>query len=88
MNKKEQILAKKIISRLIGNEYMPAEMVLSLNEVYKLMEDYHEAKMKEITDADIEEWAFRNYPDSYNMRKSCKAGAKAMREGEIKHIDA
>jgi hypothetical protein len=50
------------------------------------MQAYHEAKMKEVTDADIVKYAFNCYPDSYNMRVACVNGAKAMRDGEIKHV--
>ena len=47
MNKKEQIQAKKTISNLIGDSYMPAEIILSLNDIFKLMQEYHEVMMKE-----------------------------------------
>lgn len=56
--------------------------------------EYHEARLKEITPADIEAWAL-NYsafpmPDGNvdfdkEMYDLVLAGAKAMRDGEIKH---
>ena len=54
---------------------------------YLAMQRYHEAKMKEVTDADIVKYAFNCYPDSYNMRVACINGARDMRNGEIKHIE-
>jgi hypothetical protein len=53
-----------------------------------LMEtDELEAKMKEVTDADIVKYAFNCYPDSYNMRVACVNGIRDMRDGKIKHIE-
>jgi hypothetical protein len=51
-------------------------------------EAYHEAKLKEITDADIEAWAEKEFGDSMIIpEQAAIAGAKAALNGEIKHIE-
>jgi hypothetical protein len=56
-------------------------------------DDYHEAKLKEITDADIEAWADRYLKNIGTIRYSAEArydfiqGAKAALNIEIKHND-
>ena len=60
------------------------------------MQAYHEAKMKEVTDADIEAWAnskekiIDEMPETLKLHITKKIecrikGAKAFRDGEIKH---
>lgn len=85
MNKEEQILAKKIISNLIGDSYMPSQIVLSLNEIFLLMQEYHAAKIKEVTDEDIEVWA--NDSHISMCIGALQLGAEAFRDGKIKHND-
>ena len=60
--------------------------------VIEAMQAYHEAKLKEITDADIVKWARQwEYKDKIELSPSDMAAvclieaAKAMRDGLIKH---
>ena len=66
--------------------------------ICRAMQAYHEAKMKQITDDDIKKWALydREYLIDYEVSTSSELnqrlrgreeGAKAMRDGEIKHIE-
>ena len=59
--------------------------------ICRAMQAYHEAKMKEVTDADFEEWAsvqdFGYGANYYIMKAGAKMGIKAMQNGEIKHIE-
>ena len=82
----EEILAKFIEKLDCTYRYKTInERKNIINELRYLMQAYHEAKMKEVTDADIVKYAFNCYPDSYNMRVACVNGARDMRNGEIKH---
>lgn len=51
---------------------------------YLAMQRYHQAKMKEVTDEDIELYARRNSLSEVTERGMIE-GAKAMRDGKIKH---
>ena len=52
---------------------------LEKDEIIELMQAYHEAKMKEITDADIEAWVSKQFLHGESALK----GAKAFRDGVI-----
>ena len=55
--------------------------------IIKAMQSYHEAKLKEITDSDIEAWAKNYYQKADENEISCLIiGAKAALNNEIKHI--
>jgi len=55
---------------------------------YLAMQRYHEAKLKEVTDADISKHRELTIGDEGNpYNGGYFDGAKAMREGEIKHIE-
>jgi len=86
----EEIARKQISLYLKGRKDNPT------NELYdrfiKAMQAYHEAKMKEVTDEDIKKWIFSDTPVKdgdeewlYGFRQGKLTGAKAMRDGEIKH---
>ena len=57
-------------------------------DMIKAMQAYHEAKMKEVTDEDIENWIDKRFArvSRYGLGKSIGAfiAAKAFRDGEIK----
>jgi anaerobic selenocysteine-containing dehydrogenase len=62
-----------------------------------MIDQYHEAKLKEITDEDIEAWVTNSrvpHEDyiklhTVDVARTCLIiGAKAFRNGEIKHIEA
>jgi len=58
--------------------------------IVNAMKDYHQAKLAEVTDEDIETWAenFVKNPEHYfHSVKDLIIGAKAFQKGEIKHID-
>ena len=66
--------------------------------ICRAMRAYHEAKLKEVTDADIKAWAnskekiIDEMPETLKLHITKKIecridGAKAMRDGEIKHIE-
>ena len=61
---------------------------LEKDEIIELMQAYHEAKMKEVTDEDIENWIDKRFArvSRYGLGKSIGAfiAAKAFRDGEIK----
>jgi len=59
---------------------------IPVTEVRRLMQLYHEAKLKEITDSDIEAWAKNYYQKADENEISCLIiGAKAHRGNKIKH---
>ena len=69
------------------NKWLKELTESEVDHILSMMQAYHEAKMEEVTDADIVKYAFNCYPDSYNMRVACVNGARAFRDGEIKHIE-
>lgn len=88
----------------LRNSWEPGDVIDALEE---FAETYHKAKMKEITDADIEVWAeeeierqrkgFKAINDELPISfdswmeglKHCKIiSAKALRDGNIKHIES
>ena len=70
------------------------EMEEAIELLMPLFPSYHEAKMKEMTDEDIMKWVNigendRPELDDYEYRLLMEGrmeGAKAMRDGEIKHV--
>ena len=54
--------------------------------ICRAMQAYHEAKMKEVTDEDIEAYLDAHEVDDKILRGALRIGAKAMRDGVIKHI--
>ncbi len=66
---------------------------LEKDEIIELMQAYHEAKLKEVTDADIEHKAddVANCESSKGFERGewlgFKEGARAFRDGLIKHKD-
>ena len=88
----DRIIREKLIINKANLEYCAKNEVINgslLQSIREAMQAYHEAKMKEVTDADFEEWAsvqdlgYRaNY---YIMKDGAKMGIKAMQNGEIKH---
>ena len=88
----EEILAKFIEKLDYTYRYKTInERKNIINELRYLMQAYHEAKMKEVTDGDIEAFAsLQSYPESKKdfergLWLGIKVGAKAMQNGEIKH---
>jgi hypothetical protein len=79
----------KLAEEILKTSCAENRVFLTSNEwhtIIEAMQAYHEAKMKEVTDADIVKYAFNCYSDSYNMRVACVNGARDMRNGEIKHV--
>ena len=85
-------LAEEILNKMVDG-FVP---YFSESEVIEAMQAYHEAKMKEVTDADIEAWAnskekiIDEMPETLKLHITKKIecrikGAKAFRDGEIKH---
>ena len=58
-----------------------------LQDLLRFAEAYHAAKMAEVTDEDIEEWACKNKNISLSFSAGMSYGAKAFRDGKIKHIE-
>ena len=90
-------LAEEILDKIIQDH----PMLMSINDcdrkiALETAEQYYEAKLKEITDADIEVWADRiahlkdneiaEGIESKEFNSGLVIGAKAMRDGKIKHI--
>lgn len=91
-------LAEEILDNLMIPEIPSGAIVYMRHEVIKAMQEYaekwHEAKLKEITDDDIEAWAkpiadhaSDNPNKKLKVKLLLKVGAKAILNGEIKHID-
>jgi hypothetical protein len=59
---------------------------LNISHLSEMLYEYHEAKPKEITDADIEAYLNEYKVDDSILRKAMKLGAIAMRDNIIKHI--
>ena len=81
-------LAEEILNKYLSPEFLCDNSIEGgawLTEpIYEAMQAYHEAKMKEVTDADIEVWAEKEFGDSMVIPEiAAMAGAKAMRDGEI-----
>jgi hypothetical protein len=61
--------------------------------IAEAMQEYHKARLKEITDSDIEEWAngIANPESKKDFERGewlgIKEGAKAFRDNKIKHIE-
>jgi len=82
-------LAEEILNKMVDG-FVP---YFSESEVIEAMQAYHEAKMKEVTDADIEHKAddVANCESSKEFERGewlgFKEGARAFRDGLIKHKD-
>ena len=82
-------LAEEILNKMVDG-FVP---YFSESEVIEAMQAYHEAKMKEVTDADIEHKAddVANRESSKGFERGewlgFKEGARAFRDGLIKHKD-
>lgn len=88
---------KNILSQIIigedadGNPYHFGQDGSEINQAIKLLsplfEAYHEAKLREITDEDIDVHVIEHYVlSSVPFCLAFTNGAKAFRNGEIKHI--
>ena len=73
-------LAEEILFR-----YRLKSSGMTEKDMIEAIQAYHEAKMKEITDGDIEAYLDAHEVDDPILRKALRIGAKAMRDGEIKH---
>ena len=73
-------LAEEILFR-----YRLKSSGMTEKDMIKAMQAYHDAKIKEVTDADIEAYLDAHEVDDIILRKALRIGAKAMRDGEIKH---
>jgi hypothetical protein len=84
MTEQDMKLAEDTIRNWIQDENLPRHrMILGTDEICELMQAYHEAKMKEVTDEDIELYARRNSLSEVTERGMIE-GAKAMTDREIK----
>lgn len=76
-------IAEEIIKPFLFEWHFVTDIVYKDNAI-EAMQSYHEAKLKEITDSDIEAWAKKKgMPEDYHI---LIIGAKALLNGEIKHI--
>lgn len=93
MKDKDKELARKILNKRASDTI---NGLYHYDSLFELMQAYHEAKMKEVTDADIEAWAnskekiIDEMPETLKLHITKKIecridGAKAFRDGEIKH---
>ena len=95
MENEDNKLAEEILAKFIEKlDYTYRYKTINerkniINELRYLMQAYHEAKLKEVTDADFEEWAsvqdFGYGAIYYIIKAGAKMGIKAMQNGEIKH---
>jgi len=86
-------LAEEILDNLeLDGDWQIGDIYFK-HEVIRAMQAYHEAKMKEVTDADIEHKAddVANCESSKEFERGewlgFKEGARAFRDGLIKHKD-
>ena len=81
-------LAEEIITRVTGkSSWYLKQNFITYYQTIKAMQEYHKAKMSEITDEDIEKWADTQCliePMRGYSKASMVSAAKAMRNGEIK----
>jgi hypothetical protein len=86
----EEIIEKKLKGAVF---YGAKDGIDGRQLVINAMQAYHEAKLKEITDVDIEAWAngIANPESKKDFERGewlgIKEGAKAVLSGEIKHIE-
>jgi len=92
----DRIIREKLIINKANLEYCAKNEVINgslLQSIREAMQAYHEAKMKEVTDADIEHKAddVANRESSKEFERGewlgFKEGARAFRDGLIKHKD-
>lgn len=90
----DRIIREKLIINKANLEYCAKNEVINgslLQSIREAMQAYHEAKMKEVTDADIEHKAddVANCESSKEFERGewlgFKEGARAFRDGLIKH---
>jgi len=75
-------LARNIFNEQTNfNKWLKELTESEVDHILSMMLEYHKAKMEEITDDDIVKWA---EPKSVFIG-AVVLGAKAMRDGEIKH---
>jgi hypothetical protein len=85
MTDKDKELARKILNKRASDTI---NGLYHYDSLFELMQAYHEAKMKEVTDEDISKHRELTIGDEGNpYNGGYFDGAKAMREGEIKHIE-
>jgi len=87
---------KKLAEEILDKELSLVEQGWNKRElIIYAMEAYHQAKLSEVTDEDIEAWA-NNVPLATldvlvssidTFRYGMRTGAKAFRDGKIKHIE-
>ena len=95
---------RKVLSQIVMGEYADGtpyyfgdetgqEMEEAIKLLMPLFPAYHKAKMKEVTDEDIEAFAdkFARADSNKSFERGewlgIKEGVRAMRDGEIKHIE-
>ena len=80
-------MTDKLAEEILKTSCAENRVFLTSNEwhtIIEAMQAYHEAKMKEVTDEDIEAFIDAHEVDDIILRKALRIGAKAMRDGEIK----
>ena len=80
-------LAEEILDKYDIDFICESDREYYTNEIIKAMQEYHQAKMEEVTDEDIEKWADTQCliePMRGYSKASMVSAAKAMRNGEIK----
>jgi len=81
-----KILTKYAIKHAVA--FSGVESNAIVEAMQEFAELWHSAKMQEVTDEDIIEWACYGYNESVGMDEITEGrtqGAKAMRNGEINH---
>lgn len=86
----DRIIREKLIINKANLEYCAKNEVINgslLQSIREAMQAYHNAKMKEVTDADIKKAAEIDYRNTAysDYDHAYINGAKAMQNGEIKH---
>ena len=86
---------KKLAVEILEDTFISSGSFLDVDYIdlyVDAMQAYHEAKMKEVTDEDIVDYSIRIVKSSilcYSplVETGIIIGAKAFRDGEIKHIE-
>ena len=84
MKTKEEILNEHLSPEFLCDNSVEGGAWLT-EPIYEAMQAYHNAKMKEVTDADIEAYLDAHEVDDKILRGALRIGAKAFRYGLIKH---
>jgi len=82
MTEQDRKLAEKLFEEYIGEGQYGIDF--EKKHIIEFAEAYHEARMKEVTDEDIELYA-RRHSLSEATKHGIIEGAKAFRDGKIKH---